>query len=244
MFWSQFQSHLSKRMITPPSPTDPNVPVHPVDSFSENLQLFWLKNQSAILLGCGIVLAGILGRGGYQFYVEQREASIAKAYAAASISTEKLKQFAADNEGHALGGTAFLRVADEAYSAGKYDEDFTAYGKAIAAFKSSPFGARAQVGAAMSLVLSGKVTEGQAALKKVADDANQYKGLRTQACYQLASLAAQAGNSEDVKKFSDQLLQIDASSSWAQFALMLRAKQPVGTEPKAAAGINLNAAGK
>jgi predicted negative regulator of RcsB-dependent stress response len=230
-------------MITPPSSPDQNAPVHPVDSFSENLQIFWLKNQNAILLGCGIVLAGILGRGLYQFYIEQHEASIAKAYAAASVSTEKLKQFAADHEGHALGGTAFLRVADEAYAAGKYDEAQAAYGKALASFKGSPFGARAQVGAAMSVLLSGKTSEGLAALKKIADDTNQYKGLRTQACYQLASLAAQAGNSDEVKKYTDQLLQIDSTSSWAQFALMLRSKQPAAAA-KSGTGVTLGAPAK
>ncbi|MFA5264097.1 MAG: hypothetical protein WC378_09720, partial [Opitutaceae bacterium] len=185
--------------------------------------------------------------GVYQFYLERHEASIAQDYAAAGTSTDKLKQFAAGHEGHTLGGTAYLRIADEAYAAGKFGEAQTAYAKAIASLKDSPFGARAKVGAAMSILSAGNSSEGQLALKKIVDDSTQFKGLRTQACYQLASLASQAGNSGDVRKYTDQLLQIDASSPWAQYALLLRSKLPAGADAKPAPGnteIKLSPPGK
>jgi hypothetical protein len=50
--------------------------------------------------------------------------------------------------------------------------------------------------------------------------------VRSEAAYQLTSLAADAKNGADVQKFADQLMSIDPSSAWAQRAMSLRAMFP------------------
>jgi hypothetical protein len=85
----------------------------------------------------------------------------------------------------------------------------------------------------MAKIAAGKTAEGETALKALAGDAAQLKGIRAEASYHLASLAAEAGRADDVKKYSEQVAQIDPSSPWTQRAMTLRASLPVA--PAAAA---------
>jgi hypothetical protein len=94
----------------------------------------------------------------------------------------------------------------------------------------------------MARLLAGQATEGESALNKIADDANQLKGLRVEAAYQLASNAADAGKGEDVQKYVAKLMQIDGTSVWAQRAMMLRASTPVAVVAPAAASAPVPAA--
>ncbi|MSU70091.1 MAG: hypothetical protein EXS39_04815 [Opitutaceae bacterium] len=199
---------------------------HPELTFGDKLHLVWKNHGSLITTGCVIILLAILTKGGWEFYAAQREAGIESGYAAAG-TPDKLKAFAGANAGHALAGLAHLRLADDAYTAGKFADALTGYAQAAAMLKSGPFAARAQLGGAMSKLGSGRTAEGEAALKQFSADTTQLKGIRVEATYQLASLAADAGRPAEVVKFSDQLMQIDPASPWTQRALMLRASQPV-----------------
>jgi predicted negative regulator of RcsB-dependent stress response len=200
-----------------------NAKPHPVESFAATLQLFWLKNRNAILALCFIILLGVLGRELYFYIQEQRAIATAKEYAACGSSSDKLKQFASSNEGNALASVAYLRLADEAYIAGKYPDALGFYEKSLKASKEFPFAGRAALGAAMSQVQAGKSAEGQTALRSIVDNAAQLKGVRAEAAYHLATLLIDAGKTEDAKKLVDQILQVDSAGVWAQRALMLRA---------------------
>ncbi len=215
------------------SPTQNNDPLHPAEDFGIRLQLFWAKNHTAILFGCGLILAAILGRGGYEWYVEQREAGIVQDYAQAG-TPEKLKAFASAHPTHALAGVAWLRVADEAYTAGSYAEAQASYAKALPALTELPLVGRAQLGAALSKIMAGNTAEGTTALQQIVAAPAQLKAIRAEAAYLLASQAAAAGNATDVEKYSNQLMQIDGASPWAQRAMMLRASLPTVAAPVSA----------
>ena len=218
-------------MITPATPPNPksaatsDVP-HPVDSFAEKMNHFWQRNRSAFLTGCVLVLVAIFGKGTYDYYAKQHEKGIEQEYASAGTS-EKLKAFAVAQAGHSLAGAAWLRLADEAFAAGNYAEAIANYDKALPVLKDTPFAGRSKLGEAMARLLSGQTAEGESALNQIADDARQFKGLRSEAAYQLASNAAGAGKGEDVQKYVAKLMQIDGTSVWAQRAMMLRASTPV-----------------
>jgi predicted negative regulator of RcsB-dependent stress response len=227
------------RMITPATPPNPKsaaTPVvpHPVDSFAEKLHQFWQRNSSAFLIGCILVLVGIFARGGYEYYAQQHEKGIGQEYALAG-TPDQLKAFAAAHEGHALAGVAWLTLADDAFKAGNYAESVADYDKALPTLKDNPLAGRIKLGAAMARLQSGKAAEGESALNQIADDANQLKGLRVEAAYQLASHAAEAGKGEDVQKYTAKLMQIDNTSVWAQRAMMLRANTPVAVDAPPAA---------
>src|SRR5262245_31699510 len=101
-------------------------------SFEDKMRLFWEKNQKIAYGLCVVVLLVILGREGWQYMGRQKELDLEKAYAAAT-TPEQQKAFAAAHPDHALGGIAYLQIADEAYKAGKGADAVAAYDKAIAA---------------------------------------------------------------------------------------------------------------
>lgn len=220
-------------------------------SLEDKLQGFWKKNGTAVIVLCVLVLAGIVAKGGWDYMAEQKEADVQKDYAAAT-TPEKLKAFAAAHIGHSLGAVAQLRLADDAYAAGKAADAITGYEQVVATLKTGPLATRARLGAAMAKISAGKTTEGEAALKSLASDAAQAKGVRVEAAYQLASLAAEAGRADDVKKYSDQVAQIDPASPWTQRAMGLRASLPVAPsaavdakkDSAAPAGVQIKLPGK
>ena len=71
-------------------------------------------------------------------------------------------------------------------------------------------------------------------LKQLADDAKQFKAVRTEAAYHLTSLAVEAKDAVEAQKYVDQLMQIDVSSAWTQRAMAVRATLPASPAPAAA----------
>lgn len=194
-------------------------------TFEDKVHLFWKKNHNAVYGLCALVLVIILAREGWNYMAQRKELGIEKAYASAT-TPEQLKTFAAAHADHSLGGIAQLRMADDAYKAGKAADAVASYEKAAAVLKTGPLAARAQLGRALAQVQAGKATEGTADLKKMADDAGQLKAVRSEAAYHLTSLAVEAGNATEAQKYVDLLMKLDPSSTWTQRALQRRAELP------------------
>jgi len=222
---------------TPPPPTpagdDRNlvaVDATTAVSFEDKLRVFWTKNRNAITGLCiGIALA-IIAKGGWDYLGRQKEASVGKAYADAT-TPEQLKTFATSHPDHELGGVARIRLADDAYKAGKFAEAVTGYDQAIAALKEGPLVARAKIGSALARLQTGQAAEATKALKELADDSKQFKAVRAEAAYHLTSLAVEAKNADEAQKLVDQLMQLDVSSPWTQRAMSLRASLPASPAP-------------
>ena len=222
-------------MTTSATPSNPNsagddrnlVAVDPsmALSFEDRVQFFWEKKRKAIFAVCALILLGILAKGGWDYLARQKQTEIGNAYAAAT-SNDQLKSFSAAHPDHPLGGIAQLRLADEAYAAGKSADAFAAYDRAISILKTGPLAARAQLGLALAKIQSGKTSEGANELKQMAGDAKQLKAIRSEASYHLTSLAVEAGNAADAQKFADELMKLDPMSAWTQRAIALRSSLP------------------
>lgn len=227
-------------MTTPATPSNPKptgdernlvaVDATNAASFEDKLHVFWQKNRSIVIGLCVVVLVAIVARGGWGYLQKQKRAELAAQYAAAT-TPEQLKSFAAANTGNSLGGIAQLRLADEAYTAGKTADAAAAYDKAIEILKDGPLAARAKLGRALTKVQSGKTAEAAADFKQLADDASQFKAVRTEAAYHLASMAADAGNAEELQKHAVTLMQIDPESPWNQRVMGLQANLPAPAAP-------------
>lgn len=204
-------------------------------TFEDKLQLFWRRNSVLIIAFCVLVLLGIIGVGVWEHLEAKKEQKIQDTYTAVA-TPEALKAFADAHAGHSLAGVAYLRLADDAFAAGKSSEALANYEKAAGVFKDGPFAARTKLGLAVSKVIGGKAPEGAAELKQLAEDANQFKGVRAEAGYHLASISAEKGETAEVQKYSDLLMQIDPASPWTQRVLALRASLPAA--PVAAAPSN------
>jgi hypothetical protein len=201
-------------------------------TFEEKLQLFWQKNRTAVLGVCVVVLLAILAKGAWDYFAQERERDVEKAYTTA-MTPEQLKAFSASHGEHSLGAIAQIRIADDAYAAGKSADAIAGYEKAISVLKDDPLAARAKIGRALAKAQGGKAAEAATELKQIADDANQFKAARAEAAYHLTSLAVDAGNAADAQKYVDQLNQIDPMGGWAQRAMMLRATLPATPAPAA-----------
>ena len=202
----------------PLSNTEPGTIELPLE---ERLRQMWEKHRGWIVALCLAVLAVIVGRSIWQIIQERRAASTAQAYAAARDSGQ-LKAFAAEHDGVALAGVAHLRLADEAYAAARYSEAVSAYNEALETLDGTPLVARARLGVAMATLKSGQEDAGRSALQALADDAQVPATLRSEALYHLASLAAGAGQTDQVNRLLEQLNAIDGTSLWAQRASALR----------------------
>ncbi len=198
--------------------------------FDEQLRAFWGKNRNTIYVGVIIVMLAVVARYGYEAIAVRHEAQLESEYAAISTPA-RFEAFARSHDKHPLAGAAWLKLADDAYSAGSYAEAIARYDRAAAILSGTPFGARALLGKAMAQIQSGKTEEGTAALRKIADDANQFKGVRCEAATHLAALALDAGTFDEVTKRTDQVMQLDPTGAWAQRAMMLRARVPVAAAP-------------
>ena len=188
--------------------------------FEEILHRIWTQYGRMIVAGCVVVLLVILGNGVFKYLAAQKEVEIRQAYAAAD-NPEKLKAFASAHTGHLLAGVATLQAADTAYAAGQGAEAVTHYEAAAKTLAGTPLAGRTQLGRAMALLLAGRTADAEAALQQLADRTTETAGLRSEAAYHLATLAQTAGRTEQVRKLTDQILQIDPASPWAQRALLL-----------------------
>lgn len=231
-------------MSTPAHPSAPKpagddrnlVPadVSPAFSLEDKLRSLWEKNRNLIIGACVLVLAVIVGKGIWERMEAGKHEEIGKAYAAATTS-DQLRSFSAAHSTHALGGIAHLRLADEAYAAGKFTDAIAGYDKAVVVLTDGPLGARARLGRAAAKAQAGKAAEAAAELKAIADDAKLPKAVRGEAAYHLTGLAVEAGNAADAQKHVDLLTQLDPGSPWAGRAMMLRATLPATPAPAAPA---------
>ena len=183
-----------------------------------------------MVIGCLIVLVGILGWNGWQYFQAQKEEGVQQEYAQAS-TPEQLRTFVEAHAGHSLAGVAELRLADGAYQAGQNADALTAYERAESLLKTGVLAARAQLGAAMVKLQTGQTADGVAALRQLADDTKGFANIRAEATFHLASLAAEAGRADETRQLSTQLMQIDPSSPWTQRAFALQEKLPPPTAP-------------
>lgn len=215
-------------MIPPaaPQPHDPANPPPPAgaDEFRLKVETFWEKNRSFIFLCVLLVLVAILGREAWQYYRASQERAVQEAYAKVE-RVEDLPKFAEANRGHTLAGVALLRVADAAYEKNDFRSAATTYQKAadeldgVVALKT-----RARLGAAMSQLASGDTGPAETALKALKDDTAALATLRAEAAFHLATLAHDAGRTDEATQLLEEVSKIEANGLWAQRAFALRAQ--------------------
>ena len=191
------------------------------DGFEIKVHAFWTRNRGFIFLLCGIVLVGIVGREGWQYFQGARERGIQREYAQISDKPERLAAFADAHAGHPLAGVAYLQLADRKFEDADYKAAGTFYSKAAASLKNEALLGRAKLGAAVSQLSGGDKAGGEAALKAVGSDQALPKAVRAEANYHLASLANEAGDQAEAGKYIEEVTKIDLGGPWAQRATML-----------------------
>ncbi len=230
--------------LPPPAPDSPPVDAAPAPvaapSFEVIVHAFWAKNRNFIFGICAAALVAIVGREGWQYFSAQREAEVQAEYARLAEQPTKLAAFAEAHSGHALAAVAALKLADSKFSAGDFAGAATGYAQAARQLKNEALVGRAQLGAAISQFSGSDKTAGVAALKKLGADAAVLKSVRAEATYHLASIAAAAGQADEVKQLAEQISQLDAAGAWAQRATMLLSTLPATSPATVAPAAALN----
>lgn len=226
------------------APFDPNVPANtPTGAdltpgpaaeppFDEKLRQFWKKNSKTVYALSVVIILAIIGRGGYDYYQRQQEAGVETEFSAAT-SPEKLKSFIAEHPKHSLAGVAALSLADAAYANSNYTDAAQNYQHAADILKTGPLAGRARLGSAIAKLNGGNASEGEDALKQLANDNSQLKPVRSEAAFHVATIAQNAGRTDDAIKFAEIATTVDQQGIWAQRAMMLRATLPAPAAPAA-----------
>jgi len=223
--------HGSMSQLPPANPTpEGTTPVY-VPSLETAIHGFWAKNRQAILVLCVAALLAIIGREAWGYFAASREQAVQAEYAKIADQPAKLEAFANANTGHALTGVAWMRLADEKFTAGDYKTAAAHYQKATASLRNAALLGRAKLGAAVSQLNGGDQAAGEAALRAVGADATLDKGVRAEATYHLAAFAADAGKVDEVKKLAEEVSKLDPLSSWAQRATLLLTSSPAAAKP-------------
>jgi predicted negative regulator of RcsB-dependent stress response len=204
--------------------------------FEVEVHAFWQRNRSYILLACLAGLLAIAGREGVQYFSASHEKSVQDDYARAAEKPETLLGFADANSNHALAGVAYLQVADRKFEAADYAQAATLYAKAATSLKNEALLGRARLGAAISQLNGGDRTAAEAALKAIGSDTTLHKSIRAEATYHLASLALEAGRTDEVRKLVEDITKVDLAGAWAQRGTMLLANLPAGAAPDKSVG--------
>ncbi len=218
-----------------PQPHDPaNPPPRAgAEEFAYTVHQFWEKNRSFIFLFIAVVVLSILGREGWDWFQASRERAVQAEYAKVADRVDQLPKFAEANKGHALAGVAWLRVADEAYTKNDFRGAALHYQKSVDLLDNAALKSRARLGAAMSQFAAGDKAAAETSLKALGADAKAADSVRAEATYHLATLANEAGQTEEAKRLIEEISRIDAAGLWAQRGFMLRA-QIEAAQPAAA----------
>ncbi len=215
-------------MTTPPpaetQTKDPSVPIEAgLDVVAHE---FWQKHRRTLLIAAGIALLAVIGREGWSYYASQHELDVRTDFARAADRPEQLLAFAKANASHPLAGVAYLQVADIRYEAGDFRGALENYSKAAASLQNPGALGRARLGAAMSQINAGDKAAAEAGFKAIQADTSMPKGIRAEAVYHLATLALDAGNTQEVSRLVAEIGKIDPAGIWSQRGTMLLAGQP------------------
>jgi len=211
-----------------------DLPVTAAD-LDEKVHEFWAKNRQQVIYGCAAVLLVIVAKEGWQHFAAVRERNLQTEFATVSTSPAKLAVFADAHSSHPLGGVAYLTLADQKFEAGEFKPAAAFYQKARGILTSPALIGRARVGGAVSNLNAGDRAAGESALKAIATDAAQLKATRSEASYHLASLAAEAGQADDVRRLVEEIGKIDPASMWSQRATLLLVNLPAAAKKADAA---------
>ncbi|MFY9926209.1 MAG: tetratricopeptide repeat protein [Opitutaceae bacterium] len=224
-------------MTTPAAPTKTKQADVPPDQ-GEALRRTWETYGNMIYLVCGVILLAILAKGGWDYLNRQKELGIQNEFALC-VTPDSFRSFASNHPGHPLAGAAEVMVADNSYASGKYGDAVSAYSAAIPDLPQGPVLARARLGLAMSMALSGRVSDAEASLRQIINDATLSASVRCEAGYHLAVMSVAAGRGADVQKLAEQVMQIDPESPFAERTFALRSSTPEA--PAAAPAVGLPA---
>lgn len=159
-------------------------------------------------------------------YVQDRREQGVQATFAALVEPADLLAFAQAHTDHPLGGTAYLKLADQAYTEERFTEAAERYAEAAKILAASPFGDRARLGQGMAQLRAGKPAEAAQALEALREDLKVAVSIRAEAAYQLAVHHWENSKAAEAKTLLVWVTELEDAGFWAQRAQGLLDEHP------------------
>jgi tetratricopeptide (TPR) repeat protein len=193
---------------------------------------FWLANRKTIFTSIALALVIVVGFQSYRIISAKMEASTRRAYAEATTE-EARKAFAESHKRHALGGAAYLTLADEAYERGEYNQAIDNYEMAAKILELPALTYRADLGRAIALIQSGLLSKGSPLLVDLGADEAVPAAIRCEAYHHLASLAIEAEDYDMAGGYLDNIEELAPVGIWASRVSSVRNTLPAVAQPGA-----------
>lgn len=192
----------------------------------DKVWLFWQKNGKALVAGGVVALIAVIAVQLYELYEEKALADMQISYQAAEADEASLLTFGEANASASLGAFALLEVADAKYAERDFAEAGKLYAQAATGLAGTPFGARAELGQAMTAIKAGDTATGTAELTRIGADASLIGTIRGEAIFNLALIALQDSDYTTAKQRLTELESLEGAPIWNQQAKMLRDNVP------------------
>jgi len=206
-----------------PSPASDDRPLVGADPLASQVDwtdralLWWDDNRRMVGMSVAALLVAIVGWQSYLYVQDRREKGVQDTYAVL-VEPADLLAFAQAHANHPLGGTAYLKLADQAYTAERFAEAAERYAEAAKILAATPFGDRARLGHGMAQLRAGKHAEAAQSLEALREDAKAAVSIRAEAAYQLAVHRWETGKAAEAKTLLVWVTQLEDAGFWAQRA--------------------------
>jgi hypothetical protein len=201
-------------MPIPATPSDPKaaeIPASPED----RLKAAWERNGNLVYIVLGVLAAAVLAKGGLDYYSAQKELTTQQDYAACSAA-DMLRAFADSHRGHPLAGWPSSGWPTWPTSPGQVRGGGHGLRPGVADLPQGRSSPAPSWGWPWPRPSREGRTDAEAGLRQILGDDEQLKAIRCEAAYHLASLEVSQGRRARSRSLTDQLMQIDPSSPFAE----------------------------
>jgi len=201
----------------------------------DHLWLFWRNHRNKVYGAVCVISGLVILWQGVKIYQSHVDAALQAEYSAAA-DAPALAAFAQAHADTTLGKLAQLESADNLYKAGKFKEAADSYAKAITMLGDDEKASRARLGQAMALLQANDIKGGTQLLEALTNDNSVVENLRAESAFDLAILAAQAGDKDGANKWLNHLKEFKDANIWNTQAAALTEIMPLLGDVKLVSG--------
>ncbi len=204
----------------------------PDADFEDRFLEYWKKNGASIFGGIAAAALILVGIQSYRYFQQRHENTISQKFGQAQ-DIPAWETFIRENGRHRLSALAQVRIGNQYFQEGKFQEAVAAYDQALPKLENSLFAQRARLAKGVAQLRCGQSEAGIATLLQLADDPQAYDTNRGEAAYTAAVALTEKGDfaaAEEALRKIDFLKQKD---NWSFRAQTLRDRVPQLQKPAA-----------
>ncbi len=190
-------------------------------NLEDQLVVYWNRYKNQVVLLVLAVLVSIAGVQVAKWWSAQSLSDRTETYAAATTDAEK-EAFADKNSGRNIGGTAYLELADKAYSDGEFSKATGFYEKAFQVLDLIPLMQRAHLGLALSNLQAGNTDIAVNDLQSLANHSDYLDVAKAEALYHLSVIEWEKSNFASMLSYHDQIEELGSPGLWQSQAKSLQ----------------------